>query len=67
MSRWVNLNQARAKASAKALGKTVHGEFPFVDGGGPVAHDLTELILNRTWRPALSVTGIDGMPHVVLR
>ena len=24
--------------------------------------DLTELVLNRTWRPALSVTGADGMP-----
>jgi acetylornithine deacetylase/succinyl-diaminopimelate desuccinylase-like protein len=24
--------------------------------------DLAELVLNRTWRPALSVTGIDGMP-----
>ena len=24
--------------------------------------DLTELVLNRTWRPALSVTGIGGMP-----
>jgi acetylornithine deacetylase/succinyl-diaminopimelate desuccinylase-like protein len=24
--------------------------------------DLTELVLNRTWRPALSVTGVDGMP-----
>jgi acetylornithine deacetylase/succinyl-diaminopimelate desuccinylase-like protein len=26
-------------------------------------HDeLAELVLNRTWRPALSITGIDGMP-----
>jgi acetylornithine deacetylase/succinyl-diaminopimelate desuccinylase-like protein len=24
--------------------------------------DLTELVLNRTWRPALSITGVDGMP-----
>ena len=24
--------------------------------------DLTELVLNRTWRPALSITGADGMP-----
>src|SRR5690606_2688027 len=29
---------------------------------GTTADDLTELVLNRTWRPALSVTGIDGMP-----
>jgi acetylornithine deacetylase/succinyl-diaminopimelate desuccinylase-like protein len=28
----------------------------------PMSDDLTELVLNRTWRPALSVTGVDGMP-----
>ena len=28
----------------------------------PMADDLTELVLNRTWRPALSVTGADGLP-----
>ena len=28
----------------------------------PMDPDLTELVLNRTWRPALSVTGVDGMP-----
>jgi hypothetical protein len=30
--------------------------------GAHGADDLTELVLNRTWRPALSVTGVDGMP-----
>jgi acetylornithine deacetylase/succinyl-diaminopimelate desuccinylase-like protein len=28
----------------------------------PVDNDLAELVLNRTWRPALSVTGMDGLP-----
>jgi acetylornithine deacetylase/succinyl-diaminopimelate desuccinylase-like protein len=28
----------------------------------PAVSDLTELVLNRTWRPALSVTGVDGIP-----
>jgi acetylornithine deacetylase/succinyl-diaminopimelate desuccinylase-like protein len=28
----------------------------------PMASDNTELVLNRTWRPALSVTGVDGIP-----
>jgi acetylornithine deacetylase/succinyl-diaminopimelate desuccinylase-like protein len=27
-----------------------------------VSRDLTELILNRTWRPALSIIGADGLP-----
>ena len=38
--------------------------FPFVDGAHPVAKDaeVAEHILNRTWRPALSVLGADGLP-----
>ena len=28
----------------------------------PVSHDLAELVLNRTWRPQLSVTGMEGLP-----
>jgi len=44
------------------LGDEVFSKFPFLDGMTPMAGDLTELVLNRTWRPALSVTGVDGMP-----
>ncbi len=33
-----------------------------LDGLVPMHEDLTELVLNRTWRPALSITGVDGMP-----
>jgi len=28
----------------------------------PMSDDLTELVLNRTWRPQLAVTGIAGLP-----
>ena len=28
----------------------------------PLTDDRTELILNRTWRPALAITGQEGMP-----
>jgi hypothetical protein len=27
-----------------------------------MAGDLCELVLNRTWRPALSITGVGGLP-----
>ena len=27
-----------------------------------MSDDLTELVLNRTWRPQLAVTGVDGLP-----
>ncbi|GAB2566977.1 M20 family metallopeptidase [Dyella jejuensis] len=52
----------QAKAAAKVLGKAIYEKFPFVDGMQPVTDDLAELVLNRTWRPQLAVTGVDGMP-----
>ena len=53
---------AQAKKVAEVLGDEVHSKFPFLPGMQPMSDDLTELVLNRTWRPALSVTGVDGMP-----
>jgi acetylornithine deacetylase/succinyl-diaminopimelate desuccinylase-like protein len=53
---------AQAKRAAQVLDTAVYDKFPFLPGMVPMADDLTELVLNRTWRPALSVTGIDGMP-----
>ena len=49
---------------AGVIGDEVFDKFPFLDGMTPMADDLTELVLNRTWRPALSVTGVDGMPSL---
>jgi acetylornithine deacetylase/succinyl-diaminopimelate desuccinylase-like protein len=53
---------AQAKQAAVVLDTAVFDKFPFLPGMTPMAEDLTELVLNRTWRPALSVTGVDGMP-----
>jgi acetylornithine deacetylase/succinyl-diaminopimelate desuccinylase-like protein len=52
----------QAKRAAQVLGTAVHDKFPFVEGMSPAVADLTEQVLNRTWRPALSVTGVDGIP-----
>jgi len=52
----------QAKVAAQALGDQVYAKFPFVDGMKPNGADLAELVLNRTWRPALSVTGLAGAP-----
>jgi acetylornithine deacetylase/succinyl-diaminopimelate desuccinylase-like protein len=52
----------QAKAAAGVLGKALYQKFPFVDGMQPVTEDLTELVLNRTWRPQLAVTGAEGLP-----
>ncbi|MEO8012057.1 MAG: M20 family metallopeptidase [Dokdonella sp.] len=52
----------QARRGAEVLGDAVYSKFPLMAGMRPMADDLTELVLNRTWRPALSVTGMDGMP-----
>ncbi|RYZ73380.1 MAG: M20/M25/M40 family metallo-hydrolase [Lysobacteraceae bacterium] len=54
--------QQQAARVAEVLGTEVYDKFPFLPGMRPMAEDLTELVLNRTWRPALSVTGADGLP-----
>jgi acetylornithine deacetylase/succinyl-diaminopimelate desuccinylase-like protein len=53
-----------ARNTAAILGDAVVTDFPFVPGMHPVAGDLSELILNQTWRPALCVTGAGGFPPV---
>jgi acetylornithine deacetylase/succinyl-diaminopimelate desuccinylase-like protein len=54
----------QATAAANILGTSIHEEFPFVAGARPATSDLAELILNRDWRPALTVLGADGLPAV---
>jgi acetylornithine deacetylase/succinyl-diaminopimelate desuccinylase-like protein len=52
----------QAKITAQVLGDAIYSKFPLVPGMRPVASDVTELVLNRTWRPSLSVTGAAGLP-----
>jgi acetylornithine deacetylase/succinyl-diaminopimelate desuccinylase-like protein len=53
-----------AKAAAAALGSAVYDKFPFAEGMRPMTDDPTELVLNRTWRSALAVTGLEGAPQI---
>jgi acetylornithine deacetylase/succinyl-diaminopimelate desuccinylase-like protein len=52
----------QAKRAAKVLGEEVWRKFPFAGGTKPMAEDLADLVLNRSWRPMLAVTGADGLP-----
>ena len=52
----------QAKLGAEVLGDDIYSKFPLIEGMQPVSHDVTELVLNRTWRPALSITGVGGLP-----
>lgn len=54
----------QAQQAAQVLDTAVFEKFPFLPGMSPVSSDLTELVLNRTWRPALSITGVDGLPNL---
>ena len=53
------------KATAKILGDEVWNKFPWMGGTKPMAKDNVELLLNRTWRPTLSITAQAGMPDLV--
>lgn len=52
----------QAKEASQVLGTAVYDKFPFLPGMQPMGEELAELVLNRTWRPTLSVTGADGLP-----
>jgi len=53
---------AEARQAADILGDAVYSKLPFAGTTKPMNDDLAELVLNRTWRPALAVTGMDGYP-----
>lgn len=54
----------QAAVAAGVLGPNITERFPWHPGVQPVNPDLPESILNRTWRPALAVTGAAGLPAV---
>ena len=55
---------AQARQTAAILGDLTVREYPFAGSTQPMADDVTEAILNRTWRPALSTIGADGLPPI---
>ncbi|HEX7250163.1 MAG TPA: peptidase M20, partial [Burkholderiales bacterium] len=52
----------QAKRAAEVLGEEIWRKFPFLPNMQPMQPDLADLVLNRTWRPFLAVTGADGLP-----
>ena len=54
----------QAKAAAAIMGETTVRKYPFAGRTQPMAADHAEALLNRTWRPALSVTGADWFPAI---
>jgi acetylornithine deacetylase/succinyl-diaminopimelate desuccinylase-like protein len=59
----------QARATAKILGNEVWKRFPWACGADgapalPTTTDPVQALINRTWKPTLSVTGVDGFPEL---
>jgi acetylornithine deacetylase/succinyl-diaminopimelate desuccinylase-like protein len=54
----------QAQIAAEVLQDEVYAKFPFVEDAQPASADPIELVLNRTWRPALAITGAGGLPAI---
>ncbi len=59
----------QARAAAETLGDAVWKTYPWAcgaDGGPtlPTTTDPVEALINRSWKPTLSVTGVDGFPEL---
>lgn len=52
----------QAARAAEVIGDQVWRKFPFSEGMRAMSSEGSELVLNRTWRPMLAVTGADGLP-----
>jgi acetylornithine deacetylase/succinyl-diaminopimelate desuccinylase-like protein len=56
--------RAALAEAAQVVAPGILRALPWAGKTKPVSHDLTEVLLNQTWRPALSITGASGMPPV---
>jgi len=56
--------RSEATATAASLGNLIVERYPWTGTTRPPTADLAELVLNNTWRPTLSVTGLSGAPEV---
>ncbi len=54
----------QAKLAGEVLGRELRDTFPFAERAGPGETTLRDLVLNRTWRPSLEVTGAGGLPAI---
>ncbi len=55
---------AQARAAADILGDIVFRKYPLAGETKPMVAGRAEALLNRTWRPALSIVGADGLPAI---
>lgn len=54
----------QAQTVGRVLGDFCYKRFPYTGNAHAMTDDVTEAVLNRTWRPYLAYTGVDGMPSL---
>lgn len=54
----------QAKHCAEILGQDYFNKFPIREGVQTVSENLSELILNGTWKATVCVTGVNGIPPI---
>jgi acetylornithine deacetylase/succinyl-diaminopimelate desuccinylase-like protein len=62
---YVEVPPERARQTAETaavVGNATHESFPFSTGTRAASDDIEQLLLNRTWRPQLEITGAAGLP-----
>lgn len=55
----------QAEKAAATLGHSVYLKYPWAVDSPQPSESPYELLLNNTWRPTLSITGVDGIPPLV--
>jgi acetylornithine deacetylase/succinyl-diaminopimelate desuccinylase-like protein len=55
-----------ARKVAELVGEAAFGQFPLVEGMWLPGEDIVERLINRTWKPSLSLIGAAGLPSLEL-
>jgi len=55
----------QAKIAAETLQELTYEKFPWAVENPSPSESHTEILLNNTWRPTLSVTGAEGLPAMI--
>lgn len=56
--------QEEARSATQVLKSAIWKDLPLISKLQTVSNNPEELLLNRTWRPGLEVTGINGIPSL---
>ena len=65
---YVKIPEIRVKEAeqmAAIYGSKFFQRYPWIAGGKPETEDVTQALLNYTWRPSLAITGAEGLPSIV--